>query len=228
MKNVISARGHRFGLISAIGATVILVTTAAVTLGGFSAVIDNNSSTFSSGNITPQISVRESNGTTTCNSGTNGTNTSCAINALTGTLDQTPGGTPLTSTITLSNTGSDNPGSTTLTTGTCTAGAASDASGSQGSDTPGFCGKVDVTIANTTSGATDKCVYPAQSAACPTLSSSYTLAGLAGTTFNALPLSIPTSSSPATYVVSVQLDSSANNADQELAATLPFTWSISA
>ena len=53
----------------------------------------------------------------------------------------------------------------------------------------GFCGKVDVTISNTTTGATDKCVYPTQAAVCPALSNAYTLALLAGTTFNATPLS---------------------------------------
>ena len=40
-------------------------------------------------------------------------------------------------------------------------GDASDANGYAGSDTS-FCNKVDVTVANTTTGATDKCVYPTQ------------------------------------------------------------------
>ena len=31
----------------------------------------------------------------------------------------------------------------------------------------------------------------------------------------------------ATYVVTVQLDAAATNADQGLTATVPFTWSIS-
>ena len=89
-----------------------------------------------------------------------------------------------------------------------------------------FCGKVDVTIANTTTGATDKCVYPTQAAACPALSNTYTLATLANQTFNTTPMSALAAGASATYVVSVQLDSSATNADQGLTATLPFTWAI--
>ena len=84
-----------------------------------------------------------------------------------------------------------------------------------------------MTVANTTSGATDKCVYPTQAAACPALSNTSTLAGLASTTFNAVPLTTLAAGASATYVVNVQLDATATNADQGLTATVPFTWSIS-
>jgi hypothetical protein len=206
--------------------------TAAFTLGGFSAGIANSASSFSSATV----QLEESNGSTTCystGSGTGGTvtatntNSTCSINALVGTLDQVPAGTALATTLTFTNVGNHNATVASMVTGACTAAAASDDSNYVGSDTAGFCGKVDVTVANTTSGATDKCVYPTQSAACPALSNSSTLAGLASTTFNAVPMSTLAAGASATYVVTTELDTSATNADQGLTATVPFTWSIS-
>jgi hypothetical protein len=206
--------------------------TRAYTLGGFSASVADPTSTFSSATL--QLS--ENQGATTCYStGTGGGGTvttantgSCTgINVLTGTLDQVPGGTALTSTITLKNIGTTAASVATLAAGACSAAAASDDANYVGSDTAGFCGKVDVTIANTTNGATDKCVYPTQAAACPALSNTYTLATLANATFSA-PMSALAVAGTATYVVTDQLDSAqATNADQGLTATLPFTWSIS-
>jgi hypothetical protein len=114
--------------------------------------------------------------------------------------------------------------------GTCTQATASDANAYVGSDTS-FCNKVDVTIANTTTGATDKCVYPTLTTVCPALANTYNLSTLASATFTAAgpgPLSVLAPAGTATYVVTVQLDSGvATNADQGLTATLPFTWSIS-
>lgn len=220
------------GLIAAIAAVAALATTAAYTLGGFSASIGNNSSTFSSATV----QLEESNGTTTCYSTGTGaggtvtasnTNSSCTINALVGSLDQVPSGSSLTTTLTFTNVGNHAITVASMVTGTCTAAAASDSNGYVGSDTAGFCGKVDVTVGNTTSGATDKCVYPTQSATCPALSNTYTLAGMASTTFNAVPLSTLAAGASATYVVTVALDASATNIDQGLTATEPFTWSIS-
>jgi len=125
----------------------------------------------------------------------------------------------------LTNVGNKNATLASLVTGACSQAAASDDSGYIGSDLT-FCSKVDVTIANTTAGAADKCVYPTQAAACPALSNSNTLATLASQTFNTTPMSALNAGASATYVVSVQLDSSATNADQGLTATLPFTWAI--
>ena len=85
-----------------------------------------------------------------------------------------------------------------------------------------------MTIANTTTGATDKCVYPTQAGVCPALANTYNLSTLAAQTFNAVPLSVIAPAATATYTVTVQLDSAlATNADQGLTATVPFTWSIS-
>jgi hypothetical protein len=225
-------RANTRGLVASLAAVAALVMTATFTLGGFSAGISNSASSFSSATI----QLEESNGSTTCystGSGAGGTvtatntNSSCSINALVGTSDQVPAGTALTTTLTFTNVGNHNASVASMVTGACTVGNASDDSGYAGSDTAGFCGKVDVTVANTTSGATDKCVYPTQSAACPALSNSSTLAGLASTTFNAVPMSTLAAGASATYVVTTELDTSATNADQGLTATVPFTWSIS-
>ena len=221
---------NKRGLVASLAAVAALGLTSTYTLGGFSATVADSSSTFSSATI----QLEEGNGTTTCYStGTGGggsvsaanTNSTCSINVLTGTLDQVPGGTPLTSTITLTNVGNKAASVASLVTSACSQGTASDANGYVGSDA-GFCGKVDITIANTTTGATDKCVYPTQATACPSPSSTYTLSSLANQTFNTTPMSALAAGASATYVVSVELDPSATNADQGLTATEPFTWSI--
>jgi hypothetical protein len=227
---------HKRALVASLAAVAALGMTASSTLGGFSAGISNGTSTFSSATI----QLEESNGTTTCYStgsgGTGGsvtatnTNTTCTINGLVGTLDQVPGGTALTTTLTFTNAGNHAVTVASLVMGACTQATASDANAYVGSDTS-FCNKVDVTIANTTTGAADKCVYPTQTALCPALANTDNLSTLAGTTFTAAgpgPLSVLAPAASATYVVTVQLDSGvANNADQGLTATVPFTWSIS-
>ena len=222
---------NKLALVASLAAVAALALTTSLTLGGFSAGISNSTSTFSSATI----QLEEGNGTTTCystGSGSGGSvtasnsNTTCTINALIGTLDQVPGGTALTTTLTFTNAGNHNATVASLVTGACTQATASDANAYIGSDVS-FCNKVDVTVANTTTGATDKCVYPTQAAACPALSNTYNLSLLAGQTYNAVPLTVLAAGASATYVVTVQLDSGvATNADQGLTATLPFTWSI--
>jgi len=69
---------------------------------------------------------------------------------------------------------------------------------------------------------------PTQAAACPAISNTNNLSTLATQTYNAVPLSVLAAGASATYVVTTQLDASAaNNADQGLTATVPFTWTIS-
>ncbi len=213
-------------------AAVALATIATYTLGGFGPGITNTTSAFSSA----AIQLEESNGVTTCFttgssaggtvSATN-TNNTCSMNALVGTLDQVPGGAILNTTLTVTNVGDRSATVASMRTGACAAAAASGNVGYTGSDTAGFCGKVDVTVANTTVGVTDKCIFPTRAASCPALSNANTLAGLSGDAFNAVPLSTLAEGASVTYVVSVQLDASATNADQGLTATVPFTWSIS-
>lgn len=221
-------------LVTSLAAVGALGFTATATLGGFSAVIDNSTSTFSSATI----QLEEGNGTTTCyttGTGSGGTvtasntNSTCTINALVGTMKQVPGETALTTTLTFTNVGNKAVTVASMVTGACTAAAASDAATYVGSDTSTFCGKVDVTVANTTTpAATDLCVYPTTAIACPALGNTHTLALLASTTFSAVPISVLAAGGVATYLVTVQLDASAaDNTDQGLTATMPFTWTIS-
>ena len=153
-------------LAAALAATILAVT-AAISVAGFSAQVVNNANTFSAGTM----QLKESNGSVTCYStgtGTGGTvgatnSANCAIDKLVGSLDQVPAGTPLTTTITMTNVGNINASLESLVMGTCSAAAATDANGYVGSDTAGFCGKVDLTV-----GITGKCIYPANAtAACP-------------------------------------------------------------
>lgn len=225
------ARSRR-GLVASVGAASALAFTATFTLGGFSATIGNPSSTLSSATV----QLEEGNGVTTCYStgtGSGGsvsasnTNSSCAINILGGSLDQVPGSTALTTTITLTNVGNYNTTVASLVTGSCSVTDASDDNNYAGAAGAAFCGDINVTIANTTTNATDQCVYPTQVGACPALSNTYTLSTLAGTTFSTTPMTALNAGASATYVVTVQLSSSVDNSAQGLTATLPFTWSIS-
>jgi hypothetical protein len=219
------------GLVAAGAAVAALGATAAVTLGGFSATISNATNTLSSGTI----QLKEGVAAATCYStgtGTGGTvsasNTgACAIDDLGAKLDQVPAGTAVSTTVTLTNVGNTTTANAALVSGACAATAASDSASYVGGDTSGFCGKVDVTIANTTTGATDKCVFPTQATVCPALSSSNTLASLASQTFGTTPMTALAPAASATYVITAQLDTSATNADQGLTATIPLTWSIS-
>jgi len=222
----------RFGaLATASLAVVALSTTAMTSLAGFSAQIVNNSNTFSSGTM----QLEESQGSTNCFStgsgsgGTVGTNSAtCAINKLVGTLSQIPAGTPLTTTITMTNTGNVTASLESLVFSACTAAAASNAGGYVGSDTAGFCGKVDFSV-----GITAKCLYPVNAAAaCPaTPTSSGTLAGAATlgslTNSSTVPMTLLAPGATQAYTFTAMLDSSATNADQGLAASMTMTWNQS-
>ena len=105
---------NKLALVASLAAVAALAMTTSLTLGGFSAGISNSTSTFSSATI----QLEEGNGTTTCystGSGSGGSvtasnsNTTCTINALIGTLDQVPGGTALTTTLTFTNAGNTTP-----------------------------------------------------------------------------------------------------------------------
>jgi hypothetical protein len=223
----------RFGaLATASLAVVALSTTAMTSLAGFSAQIVNNSNTFSAGTM----QLQETQGATNCystGSGAGGTVTAansatCSINKLVGTLDQIPAGTPLTTTVTMKNNGNVPATLESLVFGACTAAAASDANGYVGSDTAGFCGKVDFSVGYGT-----KCLYPANaSAACPsTPTSSGTLAGAAtlGTINQASTpgMVVLAAGASQTYTFTAMLDTSATNIDQGLAASMSMTWNQS-
>jgi hypothetical protein len=203
-----------------------------VSFAGFSAQIVNSNNTFSAGTM----QLQETSGAINCYStgtgggGTVGTNSAtCAtINKLVGTLDQVPAGSPLTTTITMKNNGTIAATLESLGFGSCTAAAASDANSYVGSDTSGFCGKVDFSV-----GISGKCLYPANAAAsCPaTPTSSGTLSGaatLGSITQASTPgMTVLVAGATQAYTFTVMLDSSATNADQGLAASMQMTWNQS-
>ena len=220
------------GLLAALAAVLALTSTASVSFAGFSAQIVNSNNTFSAGTM----QLQETSGAINCYStgtgggGTVGTNSAtCAtINKLVGTLDQVPAGSPLTTTITMKNNGTIAATLESLGFGSCTAAAASDANSYVGSDTSGFCGKVDFSV-----GISGKCLYPANAAAsCPaTPTSSGTLSGaatLGSITQASTPgMTVLAAGATQAYTFTVMLDSSATNADQGLAASMQMTWNQS-
>lgn len=220
------------GLVAALAAVLALTSTASVSFAGFSAQIVNSNNTFSAGTM----QLQETSGAINCYStgtgggGPVGTNSgTCAtINKLVGTLDQVPAGSPLTTTITMKNNGTIAATLESLGFGSCTAAAASDANSYVGSDTSGFCGKVDFSV-----GISGKCLYPANAAAsCPaTPTSSGTLSGaatLGSITQASTPgMTVLAAGATQAYTFTVMLDSSATNADQGLAASMQMTWNQS-
>jgi hypothetical protein len=220
---------RRTGLIAALLGVAVLGLTAATTLGvtTFSAQV-GGTGTFQSGTLL----LSKTNGAGTCLSSSNSAGSiTTNINAACAGSDLGVGTTNVpqvnqTSTVTLTNQGSINSASgLTLTAGACAAvGAPYGASVlnplSSGSDTAGFCGKVDVTIYSTTAA---KCLYPAAAGACPAPSSANTLVTLAA----ASPFTLATSLASGASVgltVTTQLDASATNADQGLAANATMTY----
>ncbi len=206
--------------------TALLAVTTAVSLGGFTSTIVNPTNTFSSGTVV----LSESNGVTTCDStggsGAGGTITATnsanciTIDDLGGVVNQGPGSAANVQTLTLKNVGTINGSTFTVAGGACAVGNATNTNGYNGAD-GAFCGKVNVTIYNTT---TANCVYPAQVGACPALSNTRTLATL-GT---AGPLSLGALAAGATdsVVVTTQIDAGVTNIDQGLKASMPFTWNL--
>jgi hypothetical protein len=217
------------GLPAGFAVTACSVVALGVTgsLQGFSASITNSTGSYGAGTLL----LSESQGGNTCiSTGANTTssntvssadsNTSCtSINLLGSQSAADPGITASTTTVAVQNIGTIAASGLTLTPGGCSAAANSVTSPYAGSDTSGFCGKVDVTIYNGT-----KCVYPSQTGACPALSNTYTLATL-GT--SALSLSNSVAAGATTnYTFTLGLDSTATNADQGLSATDSFAWNL--
>jgi hypothetical protein len=206
---------NRRGLVASLAAVVALGGAAAGTLGGFSATIVNPTNTFASGTL----QLEESSASTACYStgtGSGGTvnaanSATCStINKLGNALLQEPGGTDVTTPVTLTNVGNVASSELSLTPdATCTVSASSDNGGYTGADTAGYCALVDVTITNTDTSAV---VF------------SGTLATLAGhAAFN---LGSLAAGGADNFSFAAHLDSSATNADQGLVASLPLTWNL--
>jgi len=224
-------RSRRSGLIAALAGVAVLGMTATVTLGitTFSAQV-GGTGTFQTGTLL--LSKTNASGTCLSSSNSAGSITS-NINAACAGSDLGSGTTNVpqvnqTSTVTLTNQGSVNSASgLTLAAGACSAVGAPYAASvlnplSSGSDTAGFCGKVDITIYSTTAG---KCLYPAAVGACPAPSSANTLVTLT----SASPFTLATSLASGASVgltITTQLDASATNADQGLAGNTTMTYAL--
>jgi len=224
-------KSRKRGLIAALLGVAALGLTAAVTLGvtTFSAQV-GGTGTFQTGTLL----LSKTNASGTCLSSANSAGSiTTNINAACPGSDLGAGTTNVpqvnqTSTVTLTNQGSINSASgLTLTTGACSAIAAPYGASvlnplSSGSDTAGFCGKVDITIYNTTAA---KCLYPAAVGACPAPSNANNLVTLA----SASPFTLATSLASGASVgltITTQLDASATNADQGLAANATMTYTL--
>ena len=231
-------RSRKGGIVAALVGVAALGLTAVTTLAGFSASITNPTNTFSSGTLL----LSEQQGTNTCLSSPNtaggittNLNSNCTYDNFSGstTPGAEPGGTPVSTTVTLTNTGTlTSVGGLSLLAGACTVtgnppGGTGPNAASTGSDTIGFCGKVDVQIEDDTVAGAPSCLYGGTiGSACPaTISNSYTLASLAIAGSQVLKANFAPSA-PETLKITVGLDSSATNADQGLTATVPLTWSL--
>jgi hypothetical protein len=179
------------------------------------------------------VQLREGVGTTTCFStgpaASPGQAAACdRINDLGAATDQSAAGPSTSTTVTVTNVGSVDTSAASLAAGACSATAARDDNGFVGADRNGFCGTVDVTIANTTPGAHYRCLFPDLSVdACAAPDQDGTLARLAGSRLTDPGLSTLAAGGSATYVITVRSDPSQTNADQGLTASLPLTWTIS-
>ena len=213
-------------------ASALLFFTGMTAMGGFTATITNTGNSFASGSLV----LQEGQGVTTCLSTANPTaivtnSNNCTTINLFGATNAEPGGAATTTNDTFTNVGTLAGSTFTVAVpsgSSCTVshntGTGSLPNSYFGSDTSGYCSKVDITIEDTT---TSTCVYPAGAtgAGCPALSNTYTLATLAGL---ATPVSLgalPAGGS-ASFTFTTQLDTSATNADQGLAASVPLTWEL--
>ena len=207
-------------LVVGVAAAAGVALTTMDALGAFNATITQNG-TLTSGTIV----LKEVGSSNTCYSAgvasggiLNNNSYSCTtIDTFGAPTAQLPGGTANAQTLTFTNVGSSNASTFTVTPGTCTAAG----NGTYyGSDTSGFCGKVDITIGNGAS----VCYYPAQLSACPALSNTYNLSTLTSALTIGSGLAAAASD---TIVVNTKLDTTATNADQGLEATQGFTFTIS-
>ena len=231
-------RTRKGGIVAALLGVAALSLTAVTTLAGFSASITNQTNTFSSGTLL----LSEQQGTSTCLSSPNSTdgintnlNSTCASDNFSGSASPgaEPGGKPISTTVTLTNTGTlTSVGGLSLLAGTCKVtgnppGGTGANAASTGSDTSGFCGKVDVQIEDDTVAGSPSCLYGGTvGSACPvTMSNSETLATLATAGSQVLKTNFAPNK-PETIKITVGLDTSASNADQGLTATVPLTWSL--
>jgi hypothetical protein len=222
MSDVLPPRRRRFAplvIVTGVAATLLLAFATTGALAGFTASINNSANTAASGTLL----MTETQGGTTCLSSAAGTVTTtnagtCAtINKFGGSTTMVPG-TAVASAITITNNGTVPANTFTLTPGGCTQSNNGTVNGTDAA----FCGKIDITIADTTSG---KCIYPASASACVAPTSSNTL-----TTLGTTAISLTTPLAPGAsrnYTFTVVLDgTNSTNADQGLQANETLLWSF--
>jgi hypothetical protein len=226
MSQPTTRRRRRSVVLAGLLGTAVFSVTAGLSLGGFSAGITNPTNSYSSGTVV----LKEAAGATSCYSTGAGTTVTASntancttIDDFGGAVNQGPGSAATTQVLNLTNVGTINGATFAVNPSACAASAASNTTPYAGGDTAGFCGKVDVTIQNDTTG-TPSCVYPAGAGACPALSSTNTLATLGASP--SLSLGALAAGATDKFTVKTQIDSGATNSDQGLTASLPMTWAL--
>lgn len=232
--------GGRLALVAGIAGAAALALGTTASLGGFTASITNTGNKVATGSLIMSEQVTPTGGTTTtCLSTAAGAgitanaDSSCSANKFGALANAVPGDSS-SSSVVIENQGSVSAKSLTMGSGSCTATPTAPAGATAtnvGTDTAGFCGKVDITIEDDTNSSAPTCVYPAQAGACPAPGSTYTLATLASAyQTNPLSLAMPAggllAGASLTYKFTVELDPSATNADQAMAATMPITYTF--
>ena len=203
------AKRRRFtpiALTTGVLAAALLSVSMTGTLSGFVASINNTTNTTATGALIMQ--EQNAGGTITCLStdgGSINTNTAtCAtINKLGGTTTPLTPGVPVSTNITITNTGTIKANTFTLTPSACT----QSAFGAGGGTATDLCSKINLTI---TQGAAT--VYSGTAAALGT--TARTIAGGA-----AAGVALP-------FTFTVTLDSSAGNTYQNLQASIPLLWTF--
>jgi hypothetical protein len=202
------------------------------TLGGFTATIVNPTNSFASGSL----QLEETSGSATCYSNaanasgaqpvTDASSFNCTVIDHFGAAKDVVPGTPSSTTVTMVNLGGKDASAESLVADpACHVTPATDNAAQQGSNA-NYCSMVDLTIENTTSGATDKCLYPVVSTSpCDITASTNAgnLTAVQGATIPGLTL-LDSSATPATYKFTVMVDPTATSSDMGLTATLGFTW----
>lgn len=236
-------------LLAGLSASALLVATAAVSLGAFTATVTNNANSANTGDLLLSESTSGSTPTTCVSTATGGSTTpgsvaittnssNCNVNLFAGLSKVGPGNAAAPTTMAFKNTGSVNATAFTLglpstytACATATANAALAPYYGSDSGTTNLCNLVDVTIENDTVAGSPTCIFPASTSACPTLSGATTtdLASLYSYLSTA-PVSLGTlaAGSSDTIVFTLGLSSSATNADQALSEAFPLTWELSA
>ena len=204
-------------LIAGVGAAVVLALTTTGTLSAFTAQITNSTDTAASGSLVMQETGTASTCTSTdATPSSNNINTNAAtcasINSYSGSTTLTPGGTAIVTTVALKNTGTVAATTFTVTPGACT--QANGLSTYPSGSAQDFCSKLNVAI--TTGTAPGTAITGGSGTATSLATKAITLAA---------PLAPGAS---VTFNFSVQLDTSAGNTYQNLAASQPIVWAFAA